>query len=132
MTTPAQIIQFDNGRAEIFPTHALVYTIGEHPVVTFAYSQWAGKRCWSPSSAEYGSDHRQIVELSASEAAARCCATESLIRQIEAAVQSHHAAGQAAIERRIEGGRRAWAALPKAEQDALNGYALRTEGHTID
>lgn len=33
---------------------------------------------------------------------------------------------------RIAQGRRDWAALPQEERDALNAYALATEGHTID
>lgn len=33
---------------------------------------------------------------------------------------------------RIEQGRRDWSVMPQTDRDAMNDYALRTEGHTID
>lgn len=127
MTT--QTIQFDNGRAEVFSTHAWVYTAGDHPIVGY---RTAEKR-WHPFEAEIDPvTHKQVTRLSAEEAAVRCGATASLIRQIEAAAAALYAAGQEAVERRFEEGRRAWASMTADERQAMNDYAMKTEGHAID
>ena len=129
MNTKSQTIQFDNGTVQVFPTHAWVYTTSDQPVVGYR----SGERRWHPFQTETDAEtNRQITHLSAEEAAARCGATASLIRQIEAAAAAQYAAAQEASGRQLEEGRRAWAAKSQDERDALNDYAIKTEGHTID
>lgn len=129
MTTAIQTIQFDNGRVEVFSTHAWVYTAGDDPVVGYRTAE----RRWQPFQPEYdATTHRQITQLSADDAALRCGATASLMRQVEVAAHSHYEAAKAATARRIESGRRSWAARGGDERQSLNDYAMETEGHTID
>jgi hypothetical protein len=121
-------IQFDNGRAEVHAAHAHVFTVGESPVVTYRTAE--GR--WSPFKAEYGSDHRQITAISSEDAAARAGATASFIRQVEASAKSALLDARRANESRAEAGRLAWRNMSQSERDAMNDYAMKTEGHTID
>ena len=121
-------IQFDNGRAEVHAAHAHVFTAGESPVVTYRTAE----ERWSPFDAEYGADHRQITVISSEDAAARAGATASFIRQVEAAAKSALLDARRANESRAEAGRLAWRNMSQSERDAMNDYAMKTEGHTID
>jgi len=124
-STTMKTMQFDDViRAEIHAAHAHVFIAGEFPVVTYVTVE----ERWSPFGAEYGADHRQITAISSEDAAARAGATASFIRLVEAAAKSALLDGRRAVEDRVEAGRRAW----RAWRDAMNDYAMRTEGHTID
>lgn len=122
-----QTIQFDNGRADVHDSHAHVFIGGDLPVVTFR----TGERCWVPFHAEYNGE-RQVTSITAAEAAERAGATISFVRQVEAAAEAAFAARRNATEARQEEGRKSWAAMTQAERDAMNEYAAKTEGHTID
>ena len=129
MATAIQTIQFDGGRVEVFSTHAWVYAAGDDPVVGYRTAE----RRWQPFQPEYdATTHRQITQLSTDDAAMRCGATASLMRQVEAAAHSQYEAAKSATARRIEAGRRSWAAKSDEERQPLNDYAMKTEGHTID
>jgi len=121
-------IQFDNGRAEVHAAHAHVFTAGDSPVVTYRTAE----ERWSPFDAEYGADHRQITAISSEAAAARVGATASFIRQVEAAARAALLNARRANESRAEAGRQAWQNMSQSERDAMNDYAMKTEGHTID
>ena len=130
MATASQTITFDNGRAEVYPSHAWVF-VGDDDTPAVGYIT-AEKR-WAPFRAEYDPvTHQQIVSIAAEDAAARAGATASLIRQVEVAAAAELNAAAAASRQRIEDGRRAWAALAPDQRDAMNEHAMKTEGHTID
>jgi hypothetical protein len=121
-------LQFDNGRAEVYAAHAHVFTAGELPVVTYRTAEAR----WSPFDAEYAADNRQITAISSEEAAARAGATASFIRQVEASAKSALLDARRANESRAEAGKLAWRNMSQSERDAMNDYAMQTEGHTID
>lgn len=121
-------IQFDNGRAEVHAAHAHIFTAGESPVVTYRTAE----ERWSPFDAECGADHRQITVISSEDAAARAGATASFVRQVEAAAKAALLDARRANESRAEAGRQAWRNMSQSERDAMNDYAMQTEGHTID
>ena len=58
--------------------------------------------------------------------------SDETMARIEAetlSIASGHAAADSA---RIEQGRRDWAQMNREDRDAMNEYAIRTEGHSID
>ena len=129
MTGRVQTIEFDNGRAEVFGSWTHVYTGGEFPVVSYlpAYDQWR------PFDAEYDKTTlRQITSVGRDGAAARVGGTISLIMQIEAASKAALDDAASKLARLAEQDRRQWRAMTQEERDAINEYALKTEGHTID
>ena len=46
--------------------------------------------------------------------------------------KAQYVAGQAVMKRLAQNGRRAWDSMTAGERQALNDYAIETEGHTID
>ncbi len=121
-------IQFNNGYAKIHAAHTHVYTEGEFPVVTY----YTAESRWAPFSVERGADHRQITSISSEDAAAMVGAPEAFIRQVEAAAKKAHLDAKRANDARIEAARCAWRSMSQSERNAINDYAMQTEGHTID
>ena len=46
--------------------------------------------------------------------------------------RAQYVAGQAVMKRLAQNGRRVWASMTAGERQALNDYAMETEGHTIN
>jgi len=120
-------IQFDNGRVEVHSSHAYVFVDGELPAAAYD----TARNRWVPNARALGSPWPS-GSLSVLEVATRVGATESFIRDVEQAAASSMRAAQRAIQDEWEAGRRAWQARSQDERDAMNRYAMETEGHAID
>lgn len=121
-------LQFDNTRAEIHPAHAHVFVGGDLPTVTY----YTAEDRWAPFDAEYNEEGRQVTKITRSDAASRMGAWEAFVMLVESSARSALAASKREAKDREAAGRRAWAAKSQDERDALNDYAMKTEGHTID
>jgi len=116
------------GHAEIHSAHAHVFATNDCPAVTFL----AGKNVWQPFAAEYDAKGVQITAISVDEAASRAGVPVTFLSEVEAAASACMKESQRQTLKDQAAGRRDWAAMSQPERDALNEYAIKTEGHTID
>jgi len=63
---------------------------------------------------------------------ATAAVSTDILTTIETQIMSSNANACNESAARIEQGRRDWATMSQDQRDALNAYALKTEGHTID
>ena len=87
---------------------------------------------WRPFNAEYDPiTHHQVVSLSVAEVVARYGVAADDIERLERETLAASLRACRADEARIQRGRDDWNRMSQSERDALNEYAVRTEGHTI-
>ena len=121
-------IHHEYGHAEIHSAHAHVFTTGDCPAVTFL----TGRNTWKPFAAEYDANGCQIIAISVADAATRAGVPMTFLSEVEAAAAACMKESQGQTLKDQAAGRRDWAAMSQAQRNALNEYALKTEGHTID
>jgi len=89
---------------------------------------------WRPFNPRYRttSPYTQICQLTRAQVSADHGVPLDVLAAFEHRVTAEALDAARADAARIEQGRVDWARLSQEQRDALNDYALRTEGHTID